>query len=62
MMEKLKEKLREGVLNMSGYVLWPPQRPDVKGPQPRLISREQLESMRKMADETKHDDLAANFE
>lgn len=42
---------------MSGYVLWPPQRPGVKGPQPRLITRAQVEAMRKMAEESRSDGL-----
>lgn len=58
MLEKFRSKLRDRMTKMSGYVLWPPEeRPGVKGPQPRLITRVQAEAMRKMAEESRSDGL-----
>ena len=48
-----KKPLREKMLNLCGMYWWPPTHndPRIKGPQPRLITREQYERLMKMREE-----------
>lgn len=57
-MIKLKKTLREKLLNLCGYEIWPPTHgdPRIKGPQPRIITRKQAEAIRKMAEEHRSDE------
>lgn len=55
------KKLKEKILNLCGYEIWPPTHndPRIKGPQPRIITRKQAEAIRNMAkndDDLKTDD------
>lgn len=45
------KKLREKILNLCGYEIWPPTHndPRIKGPQPRIITHKQAEAIRNMA-------------
>ena len=54
-----KKPLREKLMNMCGMYWWPPTHndPRVKGPQPRLVSREQYERLMKMREEHGDDDI-----
>ena len=49
MFESFVKKLKDCLLERSGYVWWTPSQPGVKGPQPRLITREQVDAMKKDA-------------
>ena len=53
-----KKPLREKLMNMCGMYWWPPTHndPRVKGPPPRLISREQYERLMKMREEHGEED------
>lgn len=51
MLDALRKKISDWMLEKSGYVMFPSSKPGVKGPQPRLITREQYEAIKKMADE-----------
>ena len=46
-----KKSLREWLLNLCGYEIWPPTHndPRIQGPQPRIISKRQREAMQKSA-------------
>ena len=46
-------------MNMCGMYWWPPTHndPRVKGPQPRLVTREQYERLMKMREEHGDDDI-----
>lgn len=57
MFGNLSRKISDWMLEKSGYVLFPPQQPGVKGPQPRLITRKQYEAIKKMAEETKEEEV-----
>ena len=48
-----KKSLREKMLNLCGMYWWPPKHNDpfIKGPQPRLVTREQYERLMKLHDE-----------
>lgn len=48
-----KKSLREKMLNLCGMYWWPPKHNDpfIKGPQPRLVTREQYERLMKLRDE-----------
>ena len=50
--------LREKILNLCGYEIWPPTHgdPRIKGPQPRIITRKQAEAIRKMAKDQESED------
>lgn len=56
MFGNLRKKISDWMLEKSGYVLFPPPQPGMKGPQPHLITREQYEAIKKMAEETKEDE------
>lgn len=56
MLGNLSKKISDWMLEKSGYVLFPPSKPGVKGPQPRLITRKQYEAIKKMAEEAKEDE------
>jgi len=45
-----KKPFREWLLNLCGYEIWPPthNNPFIRGPQPRIITKRQRESMEKM--------------
>ncbi len=53
-----KKPLREKLMNMCGMYWWPPRHndPRIKGPQPRLVTREQYERLMKMREEHGEDD------
>lgn len=51
MLGNLRKKISDWMLEKSGYVLFPPPKPSMKGPQPRLITREQYEAIKKMSEE-----------
>lgn len=53
-----KKSLREKMLNLCGMYWWPPKHNDpfIKGPQPRLVTREQYERLMKMREEHSEDD------
>lgn len=57
MLGNLSKKISNWMLEKSGYVLFPSQQPGMKGPQPRLITRKQYEAIKKMAEETKEDEV-----
>ena len=50
--------LREKLMNMCGMYWWPPtpNDPRIKGPQPRLVTREQYEHLMKLREEHDEDD------
>lgn len=54
-----KKPLREKLMNMCGMYWWPPKHndPRIKGPQPRLVTREQYERLMKMRTEHGDDDI-----
>ena len=54
-----KKPLREKLMNMCGMYWWPPKHndPRIKGPQPRLVTREQYERLMKMREEHGDDDI-----
>ena len=54
-----KKPLREKLMNMCGMYWWPPTHndPRIKGPQPRLVTREQYERLMKMREEHGDDDI-----
>ena len=54
-----KKPLREKLMNMCGMYWWPPTHndPRIKGPQPRLVTREQYERLMKMREEHVDDDI-----
>ena len=54
-----KKPLREKLMNMCGMYWWPPTHndPRIKGPQPRLVTREQYERLMKMPEEHGDDDI-----
>ena len=54
-----KKPLREKLMNMCGMYWWRPTHndPRVKGPQPRLVSREQYERLMKMCEEHGDDNI-----
>ncbi|MBQ3345205.1 MAG: hypothetical protein IJG84_25175 [Kiritimatiellae bacterium] len=45
------KSLREMLLNLCGYEIWPPNHddPTIKGPRPRIITREQANALRSLA-------------
>ena len=47
-----RKPLREWLLSLCGYEIWPPTHNDpfIKGPQPRIITRCQADAMRAMAE------------
>lgn len=53
-----KKPLREKLMNLCGMYWWPPTHndPRIKGPQPRLVSREQYEHLMKLREEHGEDD------
>ena len=54
-----KKPLREKLMNMCGMYWWPPTHndPRIKGPQPRLVTREQYERLMKMREEHGDDEI-----
>ena len=56
-----KKPLREKLMNMCGIYWWPPTHndPRIKGPQPRLVTREQYERLMKMREEHGDDDISS---
>ena len=57
-----KKPLREKLMNMCGMYWWPPTHndPRVKGPPPRLVSREQYERLMKMREEHGDEDVPSS--
>ena len=53
-----KKPLREKLMNLCGLYWWPPTHndPRIKGPRPRLVSREQYEHLMKLREEHGEDD------
>jgi hypothetical protein len=54
---------REWLLSLCGYEIWPPtySNPFIKGPQPRIITKRQVDAMRAMA-EANRDEAIHNFD
>ena len=53
-----KKSFGEKLMNICGMYWWPPTHndPRIKGPKPRLITREQYEALMKMREEGGDDD------
>ena len=58
-----KKPFREWLLNLCGYEIWPPthNNPMINGPQPRIITKRQVDAMRAMA-EANRDEAIHNFD
>ena len=50
---KVKKPFRERLLELAGFKIWPPTHndPRIKGPQPRILTKRQWETMKKMRHE-----------
>lgn len=56
MLDALRKKIGDWMLEKSGYVMFPPSKLGMKGPQPHLITRKQYEAIKKMAEEAKEEE------
>lgn len=50
MLEGIRKRIGDWMSEHSGYVIFPPSKPGMKGPQPRIISRKQYEAIKKMSE------------
>lgn len=55
MFDALRLKIGDWMSEHSGYVMYPPSKPGMKGPQPRIITRKQYEAIKEMSEELKDD-------
>lgn len=55
MFDKLCKKIFDWMSEHSGYVMYPPPKPGMKGPQPRIITRKQYEAIKEMSEELMDD-------
>lgn len=56
MLDALRQKISDWMSEHSGYVMFPPSKPGMKGPQPRIITRKQYEAIKKMSEGVNEDD------